>query len=114
MGCEQIMGAFTPTVRAGYLALLIPAKAGDRAEETHRAGGGAVEQRRGRRQRPGLELLAARPPGGGVDEVADRELIARELLVGHVDVVGEHLVADLLEAHRLEAARVADLRVARR
>ena len=74
----------------------------------------AGEERRGRRQRPRLELGAARAPLGRVDEVADRELVVGELGVGHLDVVGEELVADLLEAVGLEAARITDLRVARR
>jgi hypothetical protein len=39
-------------------------------------------------------------PLGRVDEVADRELVARELAVRHLDVVGEDLVADLLETRR--------------
>src|SRR5690348_2539065 len=86
------------------------AKAADAAEEADGPGRGTGEERRGRRERPGLELGSGHALLGRVDEVADRELVAGQLVVRHLDVVVEELVADLLEAVGFHAARVADLR----
>ena len=54
------------------------------------------------------------PRASAAIERADRQLVVDELLLGHVDVVGEELVADLLEAAGRFGGRVADLGRARR